>query len=115
MRFSTPSNFWDWACHNEGCCTTKSLTPPARCEQHGYAKAPPAAWAEFVRAAKFKEDGASGWPATVYDLNVVQTNASYQVEGLKQFVAQGLPVELVEFGNELYDPQQNQGACSHGP
>ena len=55
--FSTPSNFWDWACHNEGCCTTKSLTPPARCEQHGYAKAPPAAWAEFVRAAKFKQDG----------------------------------------------------------
>ena len=40
------------------------------------------------------------------DLNVVQTNASYQLEGLRAFAAQGVPVQFIELGNELFDVYQ---------
>ncbi len=106
----TPSNFWDWSCEHEACCTAKSLAPPSpRCEDHGYRKCPPETWADFVND---RRRGAH--PETVFDLNVVQTNASYQVQGLQRFVAAGVPVKWVEFGNELYDPAQNQGAWTDG-
>ena len=106
----TPSNFWDWRCEHEACCTAKSLAPPnPRCEDHGYRKCPPETWAEFVNDKHW-----AARPDTIFDLNVVQTNASYQVQGLQRFVAAGVPVKWVEFGNELYDPAQNQGAWKDG-
>lgn len=40
------------------------------------------------------------------DLNVVQTNASYQLEGLRAFEAHGVPVQFIELGNELFDVYQ---------
>ena len=106
----TPSNFWDWSCEHEACCTSKSLAPPSpRCENHGYRKCPPETWANFVN-----DRHRSARPETIIDLNVVQTNASYQMQGLQRFAAAGVPVKWVELGNELYDPRQNQGAWTDG-
>lgn len=101
----TPSNFWDWSCENQACCTAESLAE-SRCEDHGYPKVPPETWATFARN--------SGSPPTIFDLNVVQTNASYQLEGLRRFAAAGVPVQMIEFGNELYDPGQNRGVWKDG-
>jgi hypothetical protein len=102
---ATPSNFWDWSCENQACCTAESLAE-SRCEDHGYPKVPPETWATFAKN--------SGSPPTIFDLNVVQTNASYQLEGLRRFAAAGVPVQMIEFGNELYDPGQNRGAWKDG-
>jgi hypothetical protein len=65
----------------------------------GQAITPPPAWAEFVLGQKTTTP-------TVFDLNVVQTNASYQLAGLKAFEAVGVPIEYVEMGNELFDVYQ---------
>ena len=103
-----PSNTWDWA---KGCC--ENMTDPAlRCvraawnDQGGFGTATPAQWARYARS--------SGSPLTVFDLNVVTSNASHQVEGLQQIAAAGVAVTHLEFGNELYDGQQNLGRWSDG-
>ena len=99
----TPANYWDWSCSrgNSTCCTELSLAKGevGKCSgATGQATTPPASWAEFItRPAK---------RATVFDLNVVQTNASYQLEGLKRFEALDVPVEMIEMGNELFDGYQ---------
>jgi hypothetical protein len=90
----TPSNFWDWSCVHKACCTAESLAE-GRCEDHGYPKVPPSAWATFVHNSG--AGGAHRLP-TIFDLNVVQTNASYQLEGLRRFAAAGVPISLIEFG-----------------
>ena len=51
---------------------------------------------------------------TIFDLNVVQTNASYQLAGLQQFVASGVPVEMIELGNELFDVYQGGWSTGEG-
>lgn len=43
---------------------------------------------------------------TIFDLNVVQTSPSYQLQGLHQFQSSGVPVEMIELGNELFDVYQ---------
>lgn len=96
----TPSNYWDWSCShgNKTCCTELSLARKevGKCSgAMGQAPTKPAAWAQFVHHALRR--------ATIFDLNVVQTNASYQLAGLKEFESLGVPVEFLEMGNELFD------------
>jgi len=85
----TPSNYWDWSCEGDGCCTQKSVDigkSGACTMQFGSAKPTPESWADFVRPS-----GA----ATIFDLNVVQTNASYQLAGLHAFASLGVPIERI--------------------
>ena len=96
----TPSNYWDWSCShgNNSCCTELSLARGqiGKCSgAMGQLPTRPASWADFVRHTKPR--------ATVFDLNVVQTNASYQLAGLKVFESLGVPIERIELGNELFD------------
>lgn len=58
----------------------------------------PKEWSQFVNYPAQR--------ATVFDLNVVQTNPAYQLQGLQQMVASGVPIEMVELGNELWDVYQ---------
>eukprot|EP01051_Picozoa_sp_SAG22_P016913 SAG22_NODE_2493_length_2513_cov_1.264292_2_plen_781_part_01 len=112
------SDGWDWKIG----CAMSSLTPaaagtPGQCEKFYstvYGKTPPEKWAEYVNQSSFESAGTIGLPVTVFDIDVVSTNASYQVEGLQRMAALGVPVELVEFGNELYAWQQNGGKWSDG-
>ena len=60
----------------------------------------PAAWANFARHPAPRD--------TIFDLNVVQTNASYQAAGLRQFAKLGVPIERLEMGNELWDGYQGE-------
>lgn len=48
------------------------------------------------------------------DLNVVQTNATYQLEGLRAFEAEGVPVQFIELGNELFDVYQGGAYFNFG-
>lgn len=111
----TPANYWDWACAINGtCCTEKSFATgqSGKCRTAmGQALTTIQDWAEFVQPTAEPGNRAR---ATVFDLNVVQTNASYQLEGLRQFAAAGVEVDLVELGNELFDPYQAQGLCRTG-
>ena len=105
----TPANYWDWSCShgNDTCCTELSLArrEAGKCSGAiGQAATRPAAWANFVRHPAPRN--------TVFDLNVVQTNASYQLAGLRQFESLGLPIEYMEMGNELFDVYQ--GGFSSG-
>ena len=105
----TPSNYWDWSCQLNGtCCTQRSVDigETAKCSLSlGQAATTPSAWADFVKPASAE---------TIFDLNVVQTNASYQLAGLRQFAAAGVPIERLELGNELYMRVQAQGAWVDG-
>ena len=104
-----PSNTWDWAL---GCCLNQSDPATAACtraawnDEGGYGTATPTQWARYANR--------SGSPLTVFDLNVVTSNASHQVAGLRALAAHGVPVTHVELGNELYDGQQNLGRWSDG-
>ena len=71
----TPANYWDWQCNEDTCCTAASLAKGqiGKCKGAlGEAPTTPTAWADFVQKPAQR--------STVFDLNVVQTNASYQVE-----------------------------------
>ena len=108
----TPSNYWDWQCDsaNGTCCTAESVAKgqSAKCiGALGQTGTGPAAWADFIKAAKRPTP-------TVFDLNVVQTNASYQLAGLQQFAAHGVPIELLEMGNELFDVYQGGWSTGAG-
>eukprot|EP01051_Picozoa_sp_SAG22_P020198 SAG22_NODE_3989_length_1435_cov_1.615269_1_plen_453_part_01 len=111
----TPSNFWDW---RSGCSCT---CPLGGCWDPANERAPPPVWARYLNASNWTAPGAdiSSFTlplhaATVFDLNVVQGNASWQVAGLRSFRGQGVPIELVELGNELWDPVQNQKRWADG-
>jgi hypothetical protein len=91
------------------------------CWAAGNTRAPPTAWARYINASNASLPGsdigpwlAPTFPPTIFDINVVQSNASYQSEGLREFAAQGLPITMIELGNELYDPKQNQGRWPDG-
>jgi hypothetical protein len=98
----TPANYWDWSCsHNNSCCSEFSVAHGeiGKCSGAlGQASTLPTDWARFVQKPASR--------ATIFDLNVVQTNASYQLEGLKQFEALGVAVDRLELGNELFDVYQ---------
>ena len=97
----SPSDSFDW---QTGCALVEGNATDPFCATYGAAT--PQRWARYVNH--------SGRPAVVFDLNVVGTNASYQLEGLRRFEADGVPIELIEFGNELYAWQQNGGKWSDG-
>jgi hypothetical protein len=91
----TPSNYWDWSCAhgNNTCCTELSLAKgeKGKCSGAiGQAATKPSAWADFVRKPAQRP--------TIFDLNVVQTNASYQLEGLRTFERLGVPIQRLELG-----------------
>jgi hypothetical protein len=109
-----PSNSWDWRL---GCCTaippnetTPACVSGAWNDFDGYGRAPPATWARYVNRSR--SDGVA--PLTIFDLNVVESNVSYQLEGLRSLAAAGVEVSMLEFGNELYDGQQNLGKWADG-
>ena len=97
----SPSDGFDW---KTGCALVEGKATDPFCATYGAATSQ--RWARYVNH--------SGRPAVVFDLNVVGTNASYQLEGLRRFEADGVPIELIEFGNELYAWQQNGGKWSDG-
>ena len=59
---------------------------------------PPKAWADFVNHPAQRP--------TIFDLNVVQTTPAYQLAGLQAMAASGVPVQMIELGNELWDVYQ---------
>ena len=84
-------------------------------------RAPPPVWARYLNASNWTAPGAdiASFTAplratTVFDLNVVTSNVSWQVAGLRSFRGQGVPIERVEMGNELWDPVQNQKRWADG-
>eukprot|EP01048_Picozoa_sp_COSAG05_P013034 COSAG05_NODE_1350_length_5113_cov_5.235540_3_plen_327_part_00 len=92
----TPSNYWDWSCAhgNNTCCTEVSLAKgeKGKCSgAMGQAATKPSAWADFVRTKPAQRP-------TIFDLNVVQTNASYQLRGLRTFEQLGVPIQRLELG-----------------
>ena len=107
----TPANYWDWSCShgNDTCCTELSLAhrEGGKCSgATGQAATRPAGWATFVRHPAPRH--------TVFDLNVVQTNASYQLAGLRQFESLGVPIEYIELGMIPIMQLQMQYACRNG-
>ena len=102
-----PSDAWNWelGCQenaSSGGCTDVYVGLYGG----SFGTARPEEWALYANR--------SGSPLTVFDLNVVSSNASFQVEGLRRMAAAGVPVTHLEFGNELYAGQQNGGKWSDG-
>ena len=109
-----PSNSWDWRL---GCCTVIAPNETApTCGRHawndndGYGHAVPASWARYVQRSSVGGEQ----PVTIFDLNVVESNVSFQLEGLRALAKAGVKIEMLELGNELYDGQQNLGRWSDG-
>lgn len=109
------ADFWDW---RAGCACT---CPFAGCWDPTNVRVPPPVWARYLNASNWTVPGADVGvfaaalrAKTIFDLNVVQGNASWQVEGLESFHHLGVPVELVELGHEVWDPLQNQKTWANG-
>ena len=94
------------------------------CWAAGNTRAPPTAWARYINASNASLPGsdigpwlAPTFPPTIFDINVVQSNASYQSEGLREFEVfviewTGLRSEQAESA-QCRLPQPH-GYCMHG-
>eukprot|EP01012_Entosiphon_sulcatum_P045099 TRINITY_DN6005_c0_g1_i2.p1 TRINITY_DN6005_c0_g1~~TRINITY_DN6005_c0_g1_i2.p1 ORF type:complete len:450 (-),score=84.00 TRINITY_DN6005_c0_g1_i2:134-1483(-) len=89
----TPSDYWLWSIG-----WINRTSDRSGCSNLPVRSADPSEWALYAKAA-----GADAPLHTVFDLNQLQTNLSYQIEGLLAHQKAGTPIRYIELGNEMYD------------